>query len=313
MSKDESDAASEAINAARDIVTEPSKAVQEVAKTTSKTLDLIRDVGNVFGDAAKELAETVSHRMAYYKFLNANSISQKVEKMRIEHQISPDAVKFLPFGMSLKLLEAASMEEDEDVQDVWARLIFNATNSNLDININKIHIDLIKSLSSSEVILLDLLWECERKAYFNSIQQVRAFNKEMNALAEIKWRKIEYDLRQISVQNLIRLRCLSIRPKPVDMSRTLKQVIIDDRRGSTIFSVEPRVFESMIKDIMENIVMYSGTMHSDNNRPIKLERPLGIVSRGGEIEVPEMNYLLTPLGKGVMRACAKPAQQEAQP
>lgn len=311
MPNDVSDLGSKAIEATRDIVTEPSKAIQEVAKTTSKSLDLIRDVGKVFGDAARELAETVSHRMAYYKFLNANSISQKVEKMRIEQQILPEAIKFLPFGMSLKLLEASSMEEDEEVQDVWARLIFNATNNELNMNVNKIHIDLIKSLSSSEVILLDLLWECERNAFFKSAQEVRAFNEKMNSLAEMKWRKIEYDLRQISVQNLIRLRCLSIRPKSVDMGRILQRVTIDDRRNSSFFTVEPRIFEKMIKDIMENIIMYSGTTHSENNRPIKLERPLGIVSRDGEINVPEMNFILTPLGKDIMRACAKPTHKEA--
>lgn len=306
MSGDVSDPTGKAIEAARDIVTEPSKAIREVAKTTSKALDLVRDAGKVFGEAAQELSEALTLRMKYYKFLNANSIAQKVEKLRAEHGIAEEAVKYLPFGTSLKVLEASSMEEDDDVQDIWARLIFNATNQEIGLDIKKVYIEIIQSLSSSEVIFLDFIWECESKAYFKTNKEVDAFNKEMNAAAELKWRAIEYEQRQISIQNLIRLRCLSLRPKPVNMGGVLRQVILDDRRGSSFFSVDPRVFENMIKDIVSNVVLYSGVMSGDQSRPIPLERPLGIMSKGSSIEVPEMNFVLTPLGKDLMRACAKP-------
>lgn len=311
MAGGESDIAGKAIDAARDVVSEPAKATQEVAKAVQKSIDLIRDVGKVFGPVVEQFAETMTHQMMYYKFLNANRIASKVEKLRVEQKISPDAVKFVPFGMSIKLLEATSMEEDDSVQDLWARLIFNATNSQQKVDVKKVYIDLIQSLSGPEVILLDFLWMCEGRARFRSQKELSDFNREMNEIANARWRSLDIDIQQTSIQNLIRLRCIGVRPKPIDMSGALKQINFDDRRNTTVFTVDPRVFQRLITDLMDNIATTSGLLPGDSNSPIMVGTSSAFRVPFGAISVPEMNFVLTPLGNDLMRACSKPGNKEA--
>lgn len=290
---------------------EAGKAVQETAKAASKTLDLIRDAGKIFGPAAEELAALLGDRLRYWRFLNLNNIHKKVEKMREEQNISPDLVKFLSFGDSFRVIDAASLEDDDTVQELWARLLVNSTKEDGEPTIKKVHIDLIKSFSSAEVLFLDLIWTCECNANFKSNIELKNFNETMNKRSEEFWRKLPQDTRNTSIQNLMRLRCITFRGKQIDGSHLFRPIQIDSTRH-IINNIDPRVFINVLNSVLNMAQIASGVKEPAALGSIPLHSSFGQISNF-EIDVPEMSFMLTALGRSVMKACSAPPMKDLAP
>ena len=125
---------------------------------------------------------------------NLSRIADKWRRKNALKQLPPDAVRALPFREAFLVLEAASMEDDEDVQELWARIIFKATRSNSTTELKKMHIDLIKSLNGLEATLLMLIF---RTVDDYTRDDVAAGLKEIKGL--------EVDQLRVALLNLQRL------------------------------------------------------------------------------------------------------------
>ncbi|TGD94915.1 Abi-alpha family protein [Methylobacterium nonmethylotrophicum] len=314
---DESNPINEIIKAGRDVIVEPAKAQQETAKAASKGMDLVRDAGKFFGVAAQEFALMLGDQMRYYRFMNFNRILHKIQQLHDKAGIHPEATKQLPFGIAIQVLEHASFEEEDDVQDLWASLIANAMNPETNVTMKKVYIDILRQLSPAEVAFLSLIYRSESGVSRLRHDTVKNFNAEMNALAETKWRKINKNDQRIALQNLIRHRCIVFRPRPIDISRMI--VPIEDRsvRGYSGYGVDPEKFESFVKKTFELIEYAAGIKEFNETRPLALQMRYGPFSSGPNLEIPEMNHMLTSLGKSLMKSCeggySKPAPPPPAP
>jgi hypothetical protein len=317
MSENEEDGLKSIVKAGAGAVIELAKAGQEQQKTYQAAIDLVRRVGGylggVFGPASHELSLLFGEQMKFWRFKNAANILEKTEAIIRERGLRPDQIKALGFGEGLLLLDAASQEEDETVQALWARLMANSIDPVAVAKPEKVYIDLLKSISGREAVFLDLVDQIEQKgASFKSREAIDTFEKDMVARAESKWRKFTSDERAISLQNLVRLRCLSVRPSPIDAHNLFARVP-DTRPGSTGVMhlgsgsrwavVDPEKFNKVLQEIVERQMIASGMadfkQHSSYSIPMRAT--FNYASR--KIDLPEANFMLTPLGKGLMRAC----------
>lgn len=168
-------------------------------------------LGKIIGPPAEALGGLLSDQMKNFRAANLERIARKWMKIREVRGISEAAIKVLPFGDAYRTVEAASIEENENVQELWAQLIASATDDSRSVKIKKVFIDLLKSLGSIDAIMLDVLFD------LNSNVPVMAIYKESESIQQefvnrtIK--KVEHlNSMEIlsSVQNLLRLRIISL-------------------------------------------------------------------------------------------------------
>ncbi len=143
-------------------VTEGAKAAQEVAKTTGKALDaaqaggayLARMLGTVPEDVVGLLGGDL---LRQYRIRNWHKISQKTfDKLdqRGVEQLEPLSAKVI-----VPLLEAASNEDDETLQDMWAELLANAMDPACDVSLQRVFIDTLKQFEPIDARVLSAYLE----------------------------------------------------------------------------------------------------------------------------------------------------------
>lgn len=283
----------------------------QIAVETAR--DARRFLGKVFGSAATEFEGMLGDQMRYWRFKNMHRILSRAEEITKARDHETETLSELPFGDAIRTIEAASYEEEESVQDLWATLIANAVDPNSGVSVKKIYVDLLQSISFAEAAFLELIGECEKKTEFADSDELNEFNEEMNALAESKWRKFDRETRNVATQNLVRLRCINHRSRPMRVHGLFGE--LPDEMISPSFDnwslVNPQEFEKVVKHLGEMVEVAAGIKDPKSTGPVPLQRGFG---RFGNmplvIDVPEMNFMLTALGKDLLKATKEEVEQQ---
>jgi hypothetical protein len=140
---------------------ETSKAIQEVAKATTKAIG-----------AAEKFGSFISHFIAGPLEQGVGIFEDKLRYMRWERQLRLIARASelerqygtnkpfhpLPMKVAIPLLEAASLEDDDYLQDLWARLLVGAATNSAKGNLTRAHISILEQLSADEVRILHKIY-----------------------------------------------------------------------------------------------------------------------------------------------------------
>lgn len=110
----------------------------------------------------------------YWRWNNLTKIAEKIRKTCEELNLDPTKVapKFIQ-----EFFENASLEENDDIQEMWANLLINKSTGQ-DVNIH--YLNVLKSLEPSEVRLLSVLY----KQSSNSTETEFDFVKVLAASSE---------------------------------------------------------------------------------------------------------------------------------
>lgn len=92
--------------------------------------DLGRFMGTILGSASIEMDQLIAERVGWWRFKQRVTVAKKAKKLLDAADMTP---KEVPLRTSVPLLEAASLEEDEDLQDRWASLLANAAGGIVDV------------------------------------------------------------------------------------------------------------------------------------------------------------------------------------
>jgi hypothetical protein len=143
-----------------ELTVEGVKAIQEVAKATGITVEAAQTFGQYLG----EIFGTVPHdavgllggdRLKIRRIKNFERIYEKSQESLSARGISPDVQLRISERIGIPLLEAASMESDESLQDIWARLIGNALDPNIDISIRQEFIEALRKFEPIDALVLE--------------------------------------------------------------------------------------------------------------------------------------------------------------
>jgi len=184
---------------------ETAKAAQDIAKTTGKALEVAERVGSflnkILGDAIAEVGGAIHDWARLYRYKNLLRLQDKVEEIHRERKLQGKSVP-VPPRFAIPLLQAASQEDDESIQDMWAGLIANATDPDKHLEPKKIFTDILSSLEPIDATILKYLssqgWLMHRNVPNGGI----TIAKIHSALGDS-----EEDI-QLSLQNLHRLGCI---------------------------------------------------------------------------------------------------------
>lgn len=284
---------------------EMAKAAGQIAIDTAK--DSRKAIGVLLGDAVREFGLALGDQAKFYRFKNLVGIMDRVEAIGRQRGYSPEQMRALPFGEAVRVIEAASDEEEPEVQELWSRLIANATMPESDVSARKVYVDLLRSLSPSEATFLDLLSK-NGQDRFQTIDELKSFNSRATKEFRERWHKLKYIDREAAIQNLMRLRCIAVRPQPFDANNVLGLVPHDrsSRLSSAKWSyVDAGRFEKLLNQIIQQIWIAGGGAEYTPGKGVALNGGFGMGwGRQLMIEVPELNYHLTSLGKSLMVACS---------
>lgn len=295
---------------------EMAKAAGQIAVDTAR--DSRKAISVLLGDAVREWGLTLGDNARFFRFKNLAQIMDRVEAIARDRGFTPDQMKALPFGEAVRVIEAASDEEEEEVQELWSRLIANATTPDSGVTARKVYVDLLRSLSASEAVFLDLLSKHTRER-FQTMEELKEFNSKATDEFAKRWHTFDQLDREAAIQNLMRLRCIAVRPQPVDANNVLGRAPqeLGVRSSFEEWSfVDARRFEKLLNQLLQQIWVAGGGAEYTPDKGVPL-RGLGMWGFGQSlmIDVPELNYHLTSLGKSLMIACSLEGEiiEQAEP
>jgi len=275
-----------------DAVSSPSaeqfKAEQEKWKALQKVIPITESagqfIGKVVGPFTDELGGLLGDQMKAWRAANLDRLAQKWEKIREERGLNESVAKTLPFGDAYRTIDSVSKEDDPDIQDLWAQIICNATDTRSDVSMKRMYIDLLEKLSGIEAKILTYMFDRydDEKFYVSPDS-----NSEKNKYV---FEKIDAEEIRLSLQNLHRLGILT-------PNVTEHEIFDTNTHEEWIRSVDNKNYIEKITSAISNIVLefthFSGSPLNDI--------AIGPEHKQGLLE----GYDLTRIGWDLFHACVE--------
>ena len=143
------------------VVIESSKAVQEVAKTAGKAIDLTSEFGKFIAKFIEGPMEQgsgiVKDKLYYMRYEGQIRFMKRVNQLM--GSCGKDMpTKLIPLKLAIPLFQAASLEDDDYLQDMWAKLLVNTSITERGIELRRAHIDILERLSPMEALILERIY-----------------------------------------------------------------------------------------------------------------------------------------------------------
>jgi hypothetical protein len=141
-------------------IEETAKAVQATAQTAGKAIDATRELGGffnrIFGGPLEEVSQRAVLELRFRREVRALRLARRYEEFRSEQNIADPHPVEMKFGVPL--IEAATLEEDDKLQDMFARLLVTATNPNAAVKAQRSFVTILQDLGPLEALLLDRIY-----------------------------------------------------------------------------------------------------------------------------------------------------------
>jgi hypothetical protein len=197
-------------------IEESAKAVQETAMATGKAIDASRELGGflraVFGGSLEQLGGMLEDSLLMRRGVRRLRLIQRYNKIRIEMGLPPDATKPVSLKFGLPLIEAATLEDNDILQDMYARLLANATDPTSTIEAKRAFVSILQDCGPLEVRLLERIYHAPGEE--SVVRTARLPNEYLeypsSSVDSVEMPNPEVDL---ALSNLARLGCI----EPVGM------------------------------------------------------------------------------------------------
>ena len=191
---------------------EEAKAVQEVAKTTGKALDVSQSLGSFFSRVKGDLVEDafgIAHdKIKFLRWERAVRLQENAEKILKTRGVGENT-KPVPPKIALPLIEAATLEEDDNLHDLWCHLLSNAMDPKNEVEIRRSYITILSELEKNEAVILNYMYSNELSRNARLKTQAKANGRidfeKYNIMRAIGASSVE---AEESLRNLVRLGCL---------------------------------------------------------------------------------------------------------
>jgi len=137
------------------------KAVEELARTAGKIVDATRDAGGFVARILRgplgQAVGILQDKLKYVRLERLLRLQDRVEAVLAERGLA-GPTRAVALTVALPLLEQASIEEDDYLQDVWANLLANAADADCGVEVRRMFVSILADLGSLEVRLLEKIY-----------------------------------------------------------------------------------------------------------------------------------------------------------
>lgn len=183
----------------------------EWAKTTGKGIDAGRELGQFLAPIVRAPLENamgiVADKLAYMRWERQQRLMKRAHKFMLEQGIE-EPTRAVPMNIAIPLMQAASMEQDDVLQDTWARLLVNAIDADSGVDMKRSFVSILEELSPFEALILGKLCDASSMhgesvgLYTADLPDSVRINKE-----DILGKSLSREVR-IALWNLARLGCI---------------------------------------------------------------------------------------------------------
>ncbi|WP_332023022.1 Abi-alpha family protein [Kaistella sp.] len=167
--------------------------------TIEKDIELIKDFAEkLIGPTIEEVGLLMSDNIKYYRFKNQLNILTKAKKYVKDKNID---IKHIPIKILVPLLESASLEEDNELQDKWAFMVGNLADSNQNLQ-NQVFPYLLTQISLNEFQQLQNFSEKER-VYIINRNKLNDISKEHGYYHNDKYKKLYEIVNKVEQEGFI--------------------------------------------------------------------------------------------------------------
>lgn len=104
-------------------------------------------------DPLRELVGIATDTVKVKRFKRQVRLAKQVQTFLLEHGLEAPS-RSLPLSFSVPLIECASLEEDDELQDIWARMLANAAAAESGTERRTAFIDMLRSMTAFDVMIL---------------------------------------------------------------------------------------------------------------------------------------------------------------
>lgn len=195
-------------------IEDSAKAIQEVAKATRTGIEATQQLGGYVSRIINEPVEAVVGMLGdRLKFMRAERQLRLADRWReiLNERNIHGTLRVVPPKLVLPIIENASLEEDDELQDLWANLLATAVDPNYNGQIRSAYIDIVRQLEVVDVHILDFMFREARRgddkdkdAFTNYLR-----NNLISPNRIVEGLNITFEACETSIDNLLRLRCVS--------------------------------------------------------------------------------------------------------
>lgn len=132
------------------------EATKAVAETSGKALDIVIGLGRIVKQPADELAGILCDRLKFVRWKGQVALFEKSQKIMTERGISK-ATRELPLNFAIPLLTHAFLEEEDDLQEAWARLLVNAGDASTEMELRVAYVSILNGMSAFDIKNLSMM------------------------------------------------------------------------------------------------------------------------------------------------------------
>jgi Abortive infection alpha len=197
---------------------ETAKAVQELSKTANSALEITKMmgkfVGNLVSEPFEEIIGILTDNLKFIRWKRQVRLAERIKEFIKANGLNK--FRMIPPKFALPLIENASIEENDELQDLWAKLLVTSIDPTKEFP-RQGFIDIIKQLEAIDVQILKFIYDeysqktrTSNKIYFlqnsdedDPTRYAIFLNKILNEL------KIDKKIYYSAVDNLMRMRLVT--------------------------------------------------------------------------------------------------------
>lgn len=195
-----------------DEISETARAVQEVAKVTKAGVEATARLGGFVSEITKEPLETItgifSDRLRFMRWERQLRLYDREMEILRQRGIEGNT-RTVPPKLALPIIENASLEEDNELQDLWAQLLASALDPAFKGRLRTAFIDIIKQLDVTDVHILNTIYAEMVRPDAGDDYRAYLAKTLIGPNLIVSKLNIALEVYENSIDNLLRLRLVS--------------------------------------------------------------------------------------------------------
>ena len=193
-------------------MTEEAKAITEIAKTTGKAIDGASRIGKFMArfitGPLDQLSGISEDRFKFMRWERQVRLMDRANALLAARGMQT-ATRSVPLNIAVPILQAGSLEESDELQDIWTNMLVNAADESVDVQFRRAFISIAEDLTFLDKQVLERIYSTSAIGNIDDSISLHGLPTQLIVLSSPVDKETEaspIDLQvEVSLGNLVRL------------------------------------------------------------------------------------------------------------